>query len=230
MVQSHHNLYFATSSGVKFNQYKVIFSDYGYNLIKAPAIINLIEPQLNDELGSEFELLVSHPLRLVARFVSKRKLIPYFIEDTLLIVKAFSNSKETKFGLPGADTKNWWNNLGTKGLLSLMENANDRSAEYISILGAYLGEKNYLFSEKKVLGTISKKELIDKVSEENIPYTNPYFFHSIFIPKGSSKTYAQMNKEEFKKYDYRRQNVKKFISELRKYHFQETLQLSFDFS
>lgn len=70
MEDENKKLYFATSSDVKFNQYKVIFEDYGYILHKAPLIINLIEPQLNDEQG-DFELLVSHPLRLVARFVSK---------------------------------------------------------------------------------------------------------------------------------------------------------------
>jgi XTP/dITP diphosphohydrolase len=228
MQNDNKKLYFATSSDIKFDQYEMIFGNFGYSLYKAPLIINLIEPQLNDEKG-DFELLVSHPLRLVARFVSRQGLIPYIVEDTLLIIKAFSNVKNTKFGLPGADTKNWWNNLRNEGLLELMREIDDRDAEFISVIGGYFGGKNYIFSEERASGSISREVLIDASVYNDLPSTNPYFFHSVFIPKGADKTYAQMKKEEFADYDYRRRNVQKFLKQLQEHYYIDNIQRSFDF-
>jgi len=222
-------IYFASTSEIKFNQYKILFNPLGYELRSAPIINNLIEPQLTDSENSDYDLLVSHPLRLAARFLSKQNLIPYLIEDTILIINCFSNSQNIKFGLPGADTKNWWKNLGSEGILKLMKNEENRNAQFTSILGAYLGKNNYAFSKYSIEGKISDKIKSKKISFNQIPHTNPHYFHNIFIPKGARKTYAEMDKIAFKKYDYRRFNANVFSDKIKNFEYLYNPQLELEF-
>jgi len=222
-------IHVATSSDVKYNQYEVIFKELGYNITKAPLIANLIEPQLDDKTSKDFELLVAHPLRLAARFISLNKIIPYIIEDTILIIDCFSNPHKTRFGLPGADTKTWWNNLGIEGVLKIMKSEKNRKARFISIIGAYVGGNSYFFEQATLNGEIAKESKISTIAEKQVPYTNPFFFHSIFVPEGSTKTIGEMNKNEFKKIDYRRACAMNLSERLKTYEFISSSQLKFDF-
>lgn len=218
-------LYFATSSDVKFNHYRVIFSDLGFDFRKGPIITHLIEPQLNDSDSDGYDLLVAHPLRLAARFLSRKGLLPYVIEDTLLVISAFSNPKNPKYGLPGADTKNWWTNLGIDGVLKMLQSSKDRSAFFVSVIGSYVGGNEYLFSSHRVDGSIAHERRISDVCMSQVPETNPFFFHSVFIPRGAGKTYAEMEREEFKEYDYRRINAMKFSHQLSEFNWATSSQL-----
>lgn len=229
MNKSERIIYFATTSEVKFRQYEIIFNDLGFKLLRAPAINNLIEPQLDESSSSGYELLVSHPLRMAARFISKSGTIPYLIEDTSLIIDVLSNSKDLKFGLPGADTKNWWNNLGVEGVLDILRNKQNRKARYISVVGVYLGNNNYLFEQSVLEGTISESNRKSEIAEKQVPLTNPFFFHSIFIPEGHNKTLAEMDRKEFPPIDYRRDVARKIAVSLVEFQFQQSSQLKLPF-
>src|SRR5215207_9356956 len=98
-------LYFATSSDIKFNQYVEIAKDYGITLRRGTSVSrSLTEPQGSSSDVREMSNLVFHPLRLSARFVTSAGQVPYFVEDTMLIIEAFSNRALGHIGLPGPDT------------------------------------------------------------------------------------------------------------------------------
>lgn len=210
-------LYFATSSEIKLKQYSQIFSDFGYEISQGMVINNtLIEPQFDVDSEEGITSLVSHPLRLAARFISKNKQIPYIIEDTMLLIEPLSKGFVLDAGLPGADTKNWWINLGTEGLLELMKNHTNRKAKFICQIGAYLGPGNYLFASASVEGEIMQNAVISEIAEKEFPRSNPYFFHQIFKPLGSNKGMGEMNANEFKRFDYRKKCAEVFVKKLTK--------------
>jgi non-canonical purine NTP pyrophosphatase (RdgB/HAM1 family) len=220
---------FATSSEVKINQYKIIFADYDIEIVQAPIITNLIEPQIEQDSPEGLNLLVAHPLRLAARFVTRHKLYPYMIEDTSLVIDDLSNPNNTKFGLPGADTKSWWNNLGLEGILRILRDTTNRTASFTAILGVYLGGNEYIFSRGTIEGTIAKEVRVSEESLSQVPYTNPFHFHGLFIPSGSKRTIGELNKDEFFKYDYRRKAAKKLAQKIKEYRQRIESQLKFKF-
>lgn len=221
---------FATSSDIKYGQYRAIFNDFGYDIEKSPKL-DESEPQVNDEIPSNLQdfkneirkdkikSLVEVPLKSAASKLGQKRYIKnYLVEDTFLIIDAFTNQNKiiTELGLPGADTKNWWLNLGNEGVLKLMEKSSNRSASFSCVLGCYLNIKsfsnrNYVISHFSVDGQISFSPRESKESIDNFPITNPYSFHKIFIPDGHEKTYAEMGKDEFMQSDYRRKNAEHFI-------------------
>lgn len=229
MTEKINNINFATSSDIKLNQYRVIFSDYNIGVTKAPIITNLIEPQLEENSPEGLNLLVAHPLRLASRFVSLHKLYPYMIEDTSIVIDCLSNLEKTKYGLPGADTKSWWNNLGLEGLLKILQDSQNRTATFTAVLGIYLGGNEYIFSRGTTKGLISHKIRVSEISRTHIPYTNPFKFHGIFIPKDSTKTLGEMGKDEFHKYDYRRKAAVILANKLEKYTQEKESQLKLKF-
>lgn len=198
-------LYFGTTSDVKFNQYQVIFRDLGITLDRTSAVSRLlVEPQIVDQSDRSEELLVSHPLRQIARFVERMRITPYMIEDTMLLVKRFSISFPSTSGLPGADTKSWWRNLGVEGVLEMMRGSEDRSARFICQIGIYVGKGKYLFERAYLDGSISLSERVSIEAENGVPRSNPYYFHRIFVPNGCAKTIAELDAKDFTFFDYRR--------------------------
>lgn len=208
-------IYFATSSDVKFSQYCVIFADLGIQLSRAPAIKGLpVEPQA-DASDADSELnIIAHPLRLAARFASRLVLIPYMIEDTMLFVNAFSSDPCGPLGLPGADTKSWWRNLGAEGLLRLMEGASDRGARFVCQLGVYLGAGRYLFSRSEIVGEITLDIRHSDRAEADVPRSNPYYFHRVFCPIDASLSFAEMDGDTFSRYDYRQMCAESLLAKV----------------
>jgi inosine/xanthosine triphosphate pyrophosphatase family protein len=208
-------LYFATTSTVKFAQYRLIFSDYDVSVRHGSVIARLVEPQLRESEHPEEEHLVGHPLRLVAPYVMRIHQLPYVIEDTMLLIRAFSKGDNLhSLGLPGADTKSWWRNLGAEGVLRFMQTSQDREAAFVCQLGAYLGGSRYCYARAELRGNIATAVRIGDHIQDQFPRTNPYFFHSIFIPAETDKTIAEMNPDEFARCDYRRDCARHFLSRL----------------
>jgi non-canonical purine NTP pyrophosphatase (RdgB/HAM1 family) len=206
-------IYFATSSDVKYKQYSYIFNDYGVKLTRATVISSIsVEPQADqNDTMNEFRI-VAHPLRLAARFAAKTKNLPYMVEDTTLFINEFSKVPTSSFGLPGADTKNWWLNFGAEGILDLLKNKKNREARFTCQIGMYTGGSSYFFEQANLFGVISYEIKTSQIAYDDFPRSNPYFFHSIFIPNNSLKTLAEMSGEEFMNYDYRRICVKNMFT------------------
>lgn len=223
-------LFLATTSSVKFAQYSHIFRDMGIVVERGTVIAGLPEPQL-DYLpdatadSNDAEILVSHPLRLAARFVSRWNQVPYVIEDTMLVIDCLSaHGQPVSLGLPGADTKSWWRNLGVAGLLRVLQDAPRRDATFICQLGAYLGQHRYCFATAELRGSIAEEARVSEVAEAQFPASNPFYFHLVFVPEGSRKTLAEMNAEEFSAVDYRRDCAKLLLEKLDKIGWPESLQ------
>jgi inosine/xanthosine triphosphate pyrophosphatase family protein len=198
-------VYFATSSEVKFRQYAHIAVDYDILVLRGTVISSaLTEPQGSSSDIRQMSNLVFHPLRLSARFVSTAGQIPYFVEDTMLVIDGISNHQAGHIGLPGPDTKNWWLNLGAKGVLKLVEDLNDRSARYICQIGIYYGAGHYSYHQAETRGFITSEERVLDDSLRTFPATNPYFFHSIFGLTPAGPTLAELDADAFKAHDYRR--------------------------
>jgi inosine/xanthosine triphosphate pyrophosphatase family protein len=216
-------LYFATSSEVKFRQYAYIAEDHGISIVRGTVVSDsLTEPQGSSSDIRDMSNLVFHPLRLSARFVSSAGQIPYFVEDTMLIINAISNHRDGHIGLPGPDTKNWWLNLGAQGVLKLLRDVVDRSARYVCQIGIFFGAGHYSYYQAETQGFITGRESANDEAFKTFPKTNPYFFHSIFGLTPEGPTLADLNSEEFSKYDYRRACFGKTVAELRR--FEETEQ------
>jgi inosine/xanthosine triphosphate pyrophosphatase family protein len=209
-------LFFVTTSDVKYQQYEVIFDDLGFELRRAdfhPSL--LIEPQIEASDPESALRVVSHPLDLLADLMSKKNQVPFFLEDTMLFIDEFSKEPGGFSGLPGADTKNWWYNLGAKGVLQLLNGTPNRSARFTCQIGVYFGPDLRHFERYDLAGRIADSVKISPRAEEDFPKSNPHFFHSIFEPSGCGMTLAEMAGMEFPNYDYRRHCAKKLVSKLR---------------
>lgn len=111
---------------------------------------------------------------------------PLFVEDLSLSFKAFNN-------LPGVYIKDFLENLGNEGLAKIIPQGASREATATTTLAYYNGEGKPRLFTGKVKGTIAKNPKGDK----------GFGWDPVFIPKGSTKTFAEMNLEEKNKYSMR---------------------------
>lgn len=219
-------LYISTSSDLKFYQFDYLFNCYNVQLSRIPAPTELTEPQVEESNHVAEVKLVIHPLKQAARFLANNNTLPFIVEDTMLFIEFFNSKFDSEPELPGHDTKRWWRQFGEEGILQLMGQSHRRRAIYVSQIGAYLGGDKYISSRGEIEGVISDTPRRSKLAHDMFPKTNPWFFHSIFVPNGSNHTLAEMNPEEFIKYDYRRKSVEGLLSQLEP---KDRLQLEFDF-
>lgn len=220
------HIYLGTSSKVKLEQYRTIFLDLGIEVRRGTTFTTMPEPQFDD--ADTIESTVGHPLRIAARFAALNKQIPYVVEDTMLVVATFSSKHQlTPGGLPGADTKRWWANLGDEGLLDLMEDVSTRTAMFFCQMGVYLGGAKYRFTRSELHGAISREPRVSQITKDQVPASNPFYFHSIFVPDGSAHTLAEMDGARFRDFDYRRRCAESLAAEIRDHQAASRLQLEF---
>lgn len=200
------HIYFGTTSKVKLDQYSNIFCDLGIEIKRGMGIKNTIEPQYDASIIQKERWLISHPLRRAAPYVQGQ--LPYMIEDTILVIDAFSAKNAGASGLPGADTKSWWRNLRAEGVLKLLGNTKNRKARFICQLGVYFGKEIYAYKKAELWGAITYEVQESERAKLEVPRSNPFYFHTIFQPKGWNMSLAEMGGEEFAKVDYRRKCAK----------------------
>ena len=157
-------IYFATSSKIKFEQYKTIFRDLGFELRlpkfdKSLVVEPQIEPADVGDVGEECTV-VRHVLESLYDHMEKSDQLPFFVEDTMLIIDALSKDPDKAHGLPGADTKNWWYHLGDDGLLKLLNGQYHRNARFTCQIGLCLGKGRYHYAKGTMKGTIAKEKRI----------------------------------------------------------------------
>ncbi len=220
-------IYFATTSNVKFNQYSEIFRDLGIELKIGSVIDRAIEPQFDDSIKERERLLIEHPLRRASRILRVKTEVPYMIEDTMLVINAFSSKNAGGSGLPGADTKSWWRNLRSEGILKLLGDERERRASFICQIGLYIGEElseqynkpKHIYLRSELLGTITKKIRESDRAKAEVPRSNPFYFHTIFQPEGCHFSLAEMSGEDFAKVDYRRKCAEQVAAIIKEFDF-----------
>jgi inosine/xanthosine triphosphate pyrophosphatase family protein len=207
-------LFLSTSNHRKFAELEFLFACRNFQIIKIPPPTDLTEPQVEIS-DPDFESeLVRHPLTIAAKFVERER-VPFVVEDTMIFIEFFNRNYGEEPELPGYDTKRWWRQLGCEGVLNLMKDSPRRRAKYVSQIGAYLGNRQYLIGRGEVSGTIAWESRISDQAQAAVPITSPWFFHSIFVPEGTTRTLAEMGPEEFVMFDYKRRAVDQFIGKLR---------------
>lgn len=210
-------VFFGTTSNEKFVQYRYLLKAYGLRLQRLQHNISLTEPQIDDPGPLAESALVAGPLKLFSRFAAKNTSFPVMVEDTMLFIEHFNNHYDVRPILPGPDTKRWWMALQADGVLRVLGPSERRAAKYVCQIGVNYAPGLYEYFRHEQPGRIADEVRIAPASLSNFPYTNSTFFHSIFIPQGSSRTIAEMDSNEFLKFDYRRACLTKALPLFRKH-------------
>ena len=121
---------------------------------------------------------------------------PVLVEDSGLIFTAWN-------GLPGALVKWFEKSVGCEGMLRMLESFENRQAEALCLAAVYDG-KTMVVGEGRVPGTISPA----------MRGNQGFGWDVIFIPKGETRTYAEMSPTEKNSRSHRRQAFESLKSQL----------------
>jgi inosine/xanthosine triphosphate pyrophosphatase family protein/ribosomal protein S18 acetylase RimI-like enzyme len=210
-------VFFGTTSNEKFLQYRCLLKSYGLRLQRLQHKISLTEPQIDHPGHLAESALVAGPLKLFSRFAAKNTSFPVMVEDTMLFIEHFNDNYNVHPILPGPDTKRWWMALRAEGVLRVLGASPRRAAKYVCQIGINYGPGQYGYFRHEQPGEIATAVRINPQSTSNFPYTNATFFHSIFIPQGSSRSLGEMDSRELLKFDYRRACIAKALPPLRQH-------------
>ena len=115
---------------------------------------------------------------------------PVIVEDDGLFINALK-------GFPGQYSSFVFKTIGNEGILKLLEHTTDRSASFRSLI-AYHDGRTISVSEGRVEGRIP-----------TVPSQGGWGYDPIFVPAGSSLTFAEL-KEEKNKFSHRWRGLAKF--------------------
>ncbi len=110
---------------------------------------------------------------------------PVIVEDAGLFVEALS-------GFPGSYSSYVFKTIGINGILRLLEGVEDRRAYFESVI-ALAHNRGVLCVRGRVYGSIATEPR----------GSGGFGFDPIFVPEGSTKTFAEMSLEEKNKYSHR---------------------------
>lgn len=132
-----------------------------------------------------------------AQEVFKRCNLPIIVEDAGLFIDALN-------GFPGPYAAYAYKTVGNKGLLKLMQGAENRKAKFKSAI-AYCESENTapVVFEGEAEGEITVAERVGNSK-------SGFGFDPIFQPSGSAKTFAEMTLEEKNGFSHRAKAVRKF--------------------
>lgn len=191
--------YFATSNSGKFLEAKDAFEKAGLKLKQLKTELLEIQSDSLEEIA-----LIS------AREAFKKFRKPLFVEDAGLFIKSLNE-------FPGPYSKHAFFTLGPKGILKLLEDKNNRSAEFVSAI-AYISKNKEnvraLKSKTEHMHNWAVQKVFKGVCKGSISHSikgkSGFGFDPIFIPKRHNKTFAQ-DFEFKKKVSHRAQSLQKLI-------------------
>lgn len=150
-----------------------------------------------DELQSlDLRKVVEHKVREAYKIAQK----PVLVEDVALTIHAFG-------ALPGTLIKWFLEEAGTDGIVKMLEGFSDRTATASIMYGLYDGVEVHVF-EGTTTGVVADKPR----TSEHDGWHGSTSWNSIFIPDGSTKTYAEMTDEEILPFSHRAQAIAKLKS------------------
>ncbi len=178
-------LHFLTNNRHKFMEVKLIARKYSICLKQLRGC--KLEIQSSD-LGE----IAKYALLEAYRNYKK----PLMVEDAGLFIKALG-------GFPGPYSSYVYKTIGLNGILKLMESVVNREAYFMSVI-ALIYEPYIIIEKAVVYGEISLEPRGDK----------GFGYDPIFIPKGSPRTFAEMDTVEKNMYSHRGKAVEKAFSKL----------------
>ena len=140
---------------------------------------------------------------LKSEFIYNNYNINCFADDTGLEVEAL-NGEPGVYSARYAEGESHDSMANMKKLLSKLENVENRSAQFRTVISLILDGKNYIF-EGIVKGRISKERKGDK----------GFGYDPIFIPEGYDKSFAELGEDVKNKISHRAKAVEKLIDFLK---------------
>lgn len=145
-----------------------------------------------DEIQSLDALeVIEHKARQAYERVQRTVLV----EDVSLSFEALGGK------LPGTLIKWFLHEIGNDGMLRMLSAFDDRRARASLIYGLYDGQELHTFSGA-VDGTVP-------LEQRGTGTFGTHSWNTIFVPNGSSKTYAEMSDEELRPFSHRAQAIDK---------------------
>ena len=176
-------VFFATGNVHKFSEACLVLSEF--KIAVAMLKVKMVEIQDN----SIECIAVSSVLDAV-----KRCRLPLIVEDAGLFVRVLN-------GFPGAFSSFVFQTIGTRGVLKLLRDAEDRSAYFHSVIAFCKPKEKPITFHGKVEGKI-----IDV--ERGVA---GFGFDPIFVPfKGDGRAFAEMETEEKNRFSHRAEALRKF--------------------
>jgi XTP/dITP diphosphohydrolase len=175
--------FFVTSNVHKFNEARLILAEYKVSV--AMLRVEAVEIQ-DDSLESI--------AKASAIDAVKKCGLPIFVEDAGIFIEALK-------GFPGPYSSYVYRTIGTKGILKLMENIDERDAYFQSVVAFSSPEEAPKCFQGKVKGKISMEER----------GSSGFGFDPIFEPSGGNKeTFAEITTTEKNEYSHRAKAMRKF--------------------
>ena len=177
-------IYFITSNKGKLEEAKKKFVELDIRIIQK-------------DLG--YPEIQANSLEEVAMFganhIKKNFDKPFILEDAGLFIDALN-------GFPGVFSAYVYHSIGLSGILDLLKNESNRKAIFRSVYAFVEPKKKPILFAGECIGVISTMEMGDK----------GFGYDPIFMPAGSSKTFAQMETTEKNKISHRGDSLDKLIN------------------
>lgn len=190
------SIIFATNNQHKVSEIRAVLKD-------TFQIISLKEAGIDIDIPEPHETLEENA-REKSTTIYKITGKDCFSEDTGLEVASLNNEPGVKSArYAGADNDAAKN---TEKLLHNLQQETNRQAQFRTVISLMLDGKAYSF-EGVCKGVIT----------ETPSGTNGFGYDPVFIPEGSTKTFAEMNMDEKNQYSHRKKATAKFASFLNDY-------------
>ncbi len=177
-------LKFVTGNENKFEEAKEIGRRYGvelehadldYEEIQADTLVEVVKPSAREAYDIVGE--------------------PCFVEDAGMFINSLN-------GFPGPYSSYVFKTLGNQGILRLMRDASDRTAEFRSVIGFCDSDHNLEIFEARAEGKILEEERGKK----------GFGYDPIFMPEGSeNESFAEMSVDMKNNFSHRSAAIEKFV-------------------
>jgi XTP/dITP diphosphohydrolase len=195
MSEQRYTLVFATNN---FNKAQEVNHILG-NTFK---VLSLKEAGIEIDIDEPHDTLEANA-REKSMTIYTIKNIDCFSEDTGLEVEALNGAPGVKSARYAGEPSNTRANI--EKLLHQLKNKQNRKAQFRTVISLLQNGVETQFEG------ICKGEITLEPSGEN-----GFGYDPVFIPEGSTKTFAEMNIEEKNEYSHRRKAVEKLVAHLKK--------------
>jgi XTP/dITP diphosphohydrolase len=185
-------VFFATNNVNKFKEACKVFAEYKM----AVGMLRVKTLEIQSEALEEIA-------KTSATEAFRKCNLPVIVEDAGLFVDALN-------GFPGPYAAYVYKTIGNKGLLRLLEKAENRKAEFKSVVAYCCTDfESPTCFRGEVIGEITRKE-------RRGDHKSGFGFDPIFKPSGIDKTFAEMSTEQKNRYSHRARALRKFAESYKK--------------
>lgn len=185
-----HSIIFATNNRNKVEEIRAVLKNRFEVISLQEAGIDIDIPEPHDTLEANAREKSTTIYKLTGN--------DCFSEDTGLEVAALNNEPGVKSARYAGEGRDFSSNI--EKLLTNLGNGKDRRAQFRTVISLMLNGKEYQF-EGICKGTITG----------SASGTNGFGYDPVFIPDGSSKTFAEMSMDEKNIFSHRKKATAKFV-------------------